>query len=131
MDGIDLLRQQALTRRNAAIQAAKQQYHATLKEIAALARKLNLKPMGRPCKIGAVDYTGLKATTVAMEILREGKAWSLAELTIEAQRRGCRSHDDPRAVANAVASGLTYYRKQLKRDENGRWSVRVPALPRA
>ena len=51
------------------------------------------------------------------------KAWSLVELTIEVQRRGCRSQDNPRAVANAVYGGLTYYRKQLKRDENGRWAV--------
>src|SRR4051812_6588019 len=123
MDGIDLLRQQARIRRNAAIQAAKQDYHAALMDIAALARKLNLKQRGRPCKIGASDYTGLKATTVAMEILREGKAWSLVELTIEVQRRGCRAHDNPRAVANAVNGGLRYYRKQLKRDESGRWSV--------
>src|SRR4051812_17082292 len=123
MDGIDLLRQQARIRRNAAIQAAKQDYHAALMEIAALARKLNLKQRGRPCKIGASDYTGLKAATVAMEILREGKSWSLVELTIETQRRGCRSHDDPRAVSHAVYGALIYYRKQLKRDENGRWSL--------
>jgi hypothetical protein len=123
MDGIDLLRRQALIRRNTAIQAAKQDYHAALMEIAALARKLNLKQRGRPCKIGARDYTGLQAATVAMEILREGKAWSLVELTIEVQRRGCRPHDNPRAVAHAVAGGLTYYHKLLKRDENGRWSV--------
>jgi hypothetical protein len=32
MDGIDLLRQQALVRRNAAIQAAKREYHTALKE---------------------------------------------------------------------------------------------------
>jgi hypothetical protein len=65
MDGIDLLWQQARIRRNAAIQAAKQDYHAALMEIAALARKLHLKQRGRPCKIGAKDYTGLKAATVA------------------------------------------------------------------
>ncbi len=122
MDGIDLLRQQALIRRNAAIQAAKREYHAALKEINALNRKLSLKMPGRP-KIQPGGYSGLQASTVAMEILREGKAWSLIELTIEVQRRGCRAHDDPRVVANAVRSRLTYYRKLLKRDEAGRWSV--------
>jgi hypothetical protein len=123
MDGIDLLRQQARIRRNAAIQAAKREYHAALKEINALSRKLRIKPLGRPPKLQASDYTGLRATTVALAILREGKAWSLPELTIEVQRRGCRSLDDPRAVGHAVDMGLRYYRKQLKRDDNGRWSV--------
>jgi hypothetical protein len=37
MDGIDLLRQQALLKRNTAIQAARREYHAALKEIRALA----------------------------------------------------------------------------------------------
>ena len=37
MDGIDLLRRQALVRRNVAIQAARREYHAALKEIRALA----------------------------------------------------------------------------------------------
>jgi hypothetical protein len=85
MDGIDLLRQQAFVRRAAAIQAAKRDYHAALVEIAALVRKLNLKQRGRPCKIGAKDYTRLEAASLAMEILREGKAWSLVELTIDSR----------------------------------------------
>ena len=71
----------------------------------------------------ASDYSGLKATTVAKEILLEGKPMTLAELTLEVQRRGCRSLDDPRAVAHAINSGLQYYRRQFKRDGNGRWSI--------
>ncbi len=123
MDGIDLLRQQALAKRNAAILAAKRQYHATLKEIKALQRKVGLKRPGRPRKIVASDYSGLKATTVAREVLLEGKPMTIVELTLEVQRRGCRSLDDPRAVAHAIRSGLQYYRRQLKRDRNGRWLV--------
>src|SRR5215204_1906172 len=123
MDGIDLLRQQALDRRNAQIKAAKREYHKALIEISTLARKLRLKQRGRPCKTQASDYNGMKATTVARDILREGKAWSLVELTIEVQRRGCRSADDPRLVAHAVDCGLRYYRREFKRDEAGRWSV--------
>jgi hypothetical protein len=95
MDGIDLLRQQALLKRNAAVQAARREYHAAIKEIAALARKLNLKPEGRPRKRLPAGDANLKATTVAREVLREGKPMALVELTIEVQRRGCRSLDDP------------------------------------
>jgi hypothetical protein len=123
MDGIDLLRQQALAKRNATILAAKREYHAALKEIAALQRKLGIKRPGRPRKIVASDYSGLKATTVAVEILMEGKPMTLAELTIEVQRRGCRSLDDPRQVAHAINSGLANYRRQFKRGEKGRWSL--------
>src|SRR5437762_7874024 len=98
MDGIDLLRQQALTRRNAAIQAARREYHAALKEITALARKLSLKPVGRPCKRLSAGDPNLKATTVAREILLEGKPLTIVELTLEVQRRGCRPLDRPRGV---------------------------------
>src|SRR3954466_3111387 len=109
MDGIDLLRQQALTKRNAAIQAARREYHAALKEIRALARKLNLKPQGRPRKRRAAGDPNLKATTVAREVLLEGKPLTIVELTIEVRRRGCRSADHPRDVAHAIRSGLSYY----------------------
>jgi hypothetical protein len=123
MDGIDLLRQQALANRNTAIQAARREYHAAVKEINALASKLNLKPQGRPRKRLPAGDPNLKATTVAREILREGKPMSLVELTIEVQRRGCRPLDDPRAVAHAIRSGLAHCRREFKRDENGRWQL--------
>ena len=123
MDGIDLLRQQALAKRDARIRAAKREYHQALKEINALARKLALKPRGRPPKIIASDYSGLRATTVARDILLEGKPMTLAELTIEVQRRGCRSADDPRAVAHTIDCGLRYYRERFKRDAEGRWAL--------
>ena len=122
MDAIDLLRAQALTKRNAAIQAARREYHAALKEINALASKLNLKPEGRPRKRASVGDPNLKATVVAREILREGTPMTLVELTIEVQRRGCRVLDDPRAVAHAIRQGLNY-RRGFKRDREGRWRV--------
>src|SRR3954454_2718491 len=126
MDGIDLLKAQALARRNSAIQRAKREYHAALKEIKALQRKLRIKPVGRPCKNQANDLSGLKAATVAVEILREGKAMSIAELTIEVQKRGCRTLDDPRVVAHSIGGALRYYRRrrgEFKRDDKGRWAL--------
>ena len=65
----------------------------------------------------------MKATTVAREVLLEGKAMTLVELTLEVQRRGCRSQDDPRLVAKAIRNGLNHYRREFKRDGNGRWAV--------
>src|SRR4051812_14720227 len=106
MEGIELLRQQALLRRNAAIRAARREYHTALKEINALARKLRANKSHKVAKVLPSDYSGLKPTTVALEILREGKPMTLAELTIEVQRRGCRSADDPRPVAHAIDNGL-------------------------
>lgn len=52
------------------------------------------------------EDASLKATTVAKQILMEGKRMTLAELTAEVQRRGCRSADDYRTVAHAINSGL-------------------------
>ena len=123
MDGIDLLRAQALQKRNAAIAAARREYAAALKEITALKRKLGLKPIGRPRKIIASDYAGLKATTVAKEILLEGKPMTMVELTLEVQRRGCRPLDTPRDVAHAIRRGLQYYARQFRKDDKGRWVV--------
>jgi hypothetical protein len=120
MDGIDLLRREALLTRNAAIIKAKRDYHAALKEINKLRGKLRLKPHGRPRK--ATEDPSLKPTSVARDILFEGKPMTIMELTIEAMRRGCRSSDDPRVVAHAIRSGLRYYRRFF-RVEAGRWSV--------
>lgn len=122
MDGIDLLKRDALLKRNAKILAAKREYHAALKEIKALKVNLGIRPQGRPRRVVITEDPMLKATTVARDILLEGKAMTIMELALEAQRRGCRSADEPRAVAHAIRSGLRYYRRQLKR-QNGRWSV--------
>jgi hypothetical protein len=122
MDAIELLRQQVLDRRNAAILAANREYHAALKEIASLARRLGIKRPGRPPK-PTNDNSGVKPTAVAKEILSEGKPMTLTELTIEVQRRGCRASDDPRAVAHALDSGLRYHKREFKRDAEGRWTV--------
>src|SRR5262245_47669616 len=116
MDAIDLLRAQALTKRNAAIQAARREYSTALKEINALASKLNLKPLGRPRKGLPAGDPNLKASAVAREILREGTPMSIVELTIEVQRRGCRALDDPRAVAHAIRSGLHACRREFRKD---------------
>jgi hypothetical protein len=120
MDGIDLLRREALLTRNAAILKAKRDYHNALKEINKLRGRLRLKPQGRPRK--TTEDPTLKPTTIARDILMEGKAMTITELTIEAMRRGCRSSDDPRIVAHAIRSGLRYYRRRY-RVEAGRWSV--------
>jgi hypothetical protein len=122
MDGIEQLKRDALLKRNAAILAAKREYHATLKEIKALQDKLGIKRPGRPRKIVASDYSGLKVAAVAREVLLEGRPMTLAELTIEVQRRGCRSLDDPRAVADAINSGLRYGGR-FRRGKDGRWGV--------
>src|ERR1051326_7809827 len=119
MDGIDALRAQALTKRNAAMQAARREYAAAVKEINALVRKLSLKPEGRPRKRLPAGDPNLKATTVAREILLEGTPLTIVELTLEFQRRGCRPLDDPRAVAHAIRSGLQHYGREFKKDERG------------
>ena len=123
MDGIEQLKREALAKRNATILAAKREYHTALREIAALQRKLGVRRPGRRRKVDPSDYSLLKASVVAREILLEGKPMSRVELTLEVQRRGCRKLDDPRAVAKAIDSGLAYHRRQFRKDENGRWVV--------
>ena len=82
MDGIDLLRREALLKRNAAILNAKREYAAALREIAALGKRLNIKQRGRPPRIVKAENALLRATTVAREILLEGKPMSLADFSV-------------------------------------------------
>jgi hypothetical protein len=123
MKAIDLLKRDALLRRNARILAAKRDYYKELKAIKTLGRSLGVCLNGRTRKAIVTEDASLKATPTALKILMEGKAWTTWELALEAQRRGCRSADEPSAVAHAIRSGLRYYRRHLKRDDNGRWSV--------
>ena len=131
MDAIELLRQQALDRRNKAIQKAKREYSLALHEIKALATKLRLSRRGRPRKAAYDDPIiggdnscyGQTVIRTIDTILGEGKALTLVELTIEVQRRGCRARDDSRLVAGVVRNTLTRYKDLYQRDEVGRWSV--------
>jgi hypothetical protein len=123
MDGIDLLKRDALLKRNAAILKAKRDYHNELKAIKAFGRTLGVCLHGRPRKVVVTEDASLKATTVAKQILLEGHRMTLPELTAEAQRRGCRSADDPRVVAHAINTGLHRYKRHFKRDEKGRWCL--------
>jgi hypothetical protein len=125
MDGIDLLRREALARRNAVILAAKREYQATLREIGLLSKRLNLKRRGRPPKIVSVENALLRPTTVARQILDEGKPMTLVELTIEVQRRGCRPLDHPSLVAKAIDGGLRNHGKRYRKDGGGRWALRT------
>ena len=93
MDGIDLLKQQALAKRNAAIMAARREYATAIKENGA-GGKFGIRRPGRPRKVVPGNPT-LKATTVARAVLSEGKPMGIVELTLEVQRRGCRMQDDP------------------------------------
>jgi hypothetical protein len=124
MDGIDLLKRDALLRRNAKILAAKRDYYNELKAIKTLGRKLGVGLPGRPRKPVVTEDASLKVATVARMILLEGKRLTLRDLTLEVQRRGCRSADDYGVVAHAVESGLRNHRQHFKRDGEGRWLIR-------
>ena len=122
-EAIELLKREALLRRNAAILKAKRDYHNELKIIKRAGRMVGLCMVGRPRKVEATEDASLKATTVAKQVLLEGHRMTLRELTLEVQRRGCRSADDYRVVSHAINSGLRNYRRHFKRDEAGRWSA--------
>lgn len=124
MNGIELLKRDALIRRNAKILAAKREYYNELKAIKTLGRKLGACLVGRPRKPVATEDASLKATPTAIQVLMEGKRLTLRELTLEVQRRGCRSADDPRAVAHAIRSGLRHHGRHFKRDGDGRWALK-------
>jgi hypothetical protein len=123
MDGIELLLQQALTKRDTAILEAKREYQYALRQIRQLKAKLRLRAPSTLRRIAPGEHPSLKATTVARAILLEGRPMTMVELVLEVQRRGCRSGDHPRAVAHAIRAGLRYYSREIRRDDNGRWAM--------
>src|SRR5262245_42986083 len=114
---IELLKREALLRRNAAILKAKRDYFHELKVIQQIGRGAGLCMIGRPRKAAPVtEDASLKVSVVARQILMEGKPMTLRELTLEVQRRGCRSADEYRVVSHRVNSGLSRYRRFFRRD---------------
>ncbi len=61
MNGIDLLKRDALIRRNAAILKAKREYHKELKAIKTLGRSLGVCEAGRPRKVIVTEDASLKS----------------------------------------------------------------------
>ena len=120
---IELLKHEALLRRNAAILKAKRDYHHELKVIRQIGRSVGLCVPGRPRKVVPTENPMLRAAVVARQILMEGKRLTLRELTLEVQRRGCRSADSYRVVSHAIDAGLSRYRRHFKRDDKGRWGI--------
>jgi hypothetical protein len=59
----------------------------------------------------------------AESILKEGTPLTLVELTLEVQARGCRTGDNPRAVAHAIRGAFYYHRNRFQRDAKLRWSL--------
>jgi hypothetical protein len=131
MDAIDLLKRQAVTKRDKAILDARREYRTAIQEIRALARRLGIERRGRRRQAGYDRLIaggddschGMTVVASAELILLEGRPLTMIELAIEVQRRGCRSRDDSRAVAKAIRNGFAYHRKRFRRDRNGRWSV--------
>ncbi len=119
MDAIDLLRQQALAKRNAAVQAARREYHAAIKEINALASKLNLKPMFGDCDEDKISTSYIERfnLTVRMSLRRftrltNGHSKSLRHHTamqalFVAWYNFSRKHETPKNTTPAMASGLS------------------------
>jgi hypothetical protein len=131
MDAIALLKTQARAKRDKTIVDARREYRIAVQEIRALERRLRLgrrhqrRQAVYDSQIAKGDDSchGLSTIAAAELILREGKALTLIELTIEVQRRGCRSRDDSRAVHNALRGSFSYHRNRFRRDRNGRWSI--------
>jgi hypothetical protein len=125
MNAFEQLRQQARTKRDKAIEAARTEYVDTLCEISKLVRTLHRKNT-KTRRYRVADYqsfSDMTAIRAAEVVLLEGKPLTIVEIVLEVQGRGCRTGDDPRRVANAILSSLYYHRNRFRRDEKGRWSL--------
>jgi hypothetical protein len=128
MDEFRLLCQRAVAKRDKTIREARAEYSRTLREIAHLAQLLGEAEASKLAvedrainKANGKPYRRLTAIQAAERVLSEGKPLTLVELTLEVQRRGCRSEDDPRAVFKSIQSGFYYHRGRFQRGEGGKW----------
>ena len=125
MDNLQRLIFQARQKRDKAIAVARRDYAATMKDVRSIARRLGVRRIKMPSF--AVQENGSLAgltTVYAAEIvLRERQPLTLPELTLEVQRRGCRSDDDSRVVLNAIRNGIRHHPDRFSHDRRGRWSV--------
>lgn len=131
MNPIEALYADARAKRDRAIQKARAEYHLAIQDIRAIANKLRYegtrKPKYRAFRrpVRATSHSCRELTVIAAVelILREGQPMTLIELTLEVQRRGCRTNDDPHAVHSAISSSLRYHRDKFVHDADKRWSV--------
>lgn len=133
MNPIQKLRQDALEKRDKAIKKARTDYRVAMRELKSIERLLRAEDAKKPryhfnkIKGFESDDTSLRTMTVAMAaetVLREGKPMTLVDLTMEVQRRGCRTIDDPRAVLHAIRASFRYHRDKFVRNGEGRWAIR-------
>ena len=131
MSPIEMLYADARAKRDRAIQKARAEYHLAIQDIRAISRKLRChgtrKPkysaFRKPVKCRNHSCRELTVIGAAETILREGVPLKLVDLTLEVQRRGCRTNDDPHAVFATISSGFRYHRDRFVRDADARWSV--------
>jgi hypothetical protein len=128
MDAFRVLRKQAAAKRDAAIQAARDEYKSTLAGIDRIAKTLNGSRQSPPESRAVrskpnrtfVDMTAIEA---AEAVLREGEPLRLTELTLKVQALGCRAGDNPRTVAHSIRSSMLYHECRFKKDAAGKWFV--------
>lgn len=129
MSPIDQLVKAARKKRNAQIQKARDDYDDTIRELAALARKMG-QPVPRPTrkkkpKAVADGFPRTKISKAVEIVLNEAsKPMDALEITIEIQRRGCRDYENPRHLIRAVRASLHYFNgRKFSQDAEGRWAL--------
>lgn len=118
----------ARKKRNAAIQAARDEYDETIREISKLARKMGQrypKAPYRKSKEKSGDFANYKVSEAVEVVLRESaKPMAALEVTLDIQRRGCRPHEDPRYLVRSVRGVLNYHTgKKFSQCGDGRWEI--------
>lgn len=129
MNTLEQLVLEARQRRDASIAKAHKRYKKRLEVINRKSRPVKLVspkmrqrfPQRRLGPDG--DYSKMYTIEAGEHVLRELGPMTLIELTIEVQRRGCRSGDCHLKVENTLRVSLIYHSERFSRDEAGRWGL--------
>jgi hypothetical protein len=131
MDAYKQLLAQARQKRDNAIQAARDEYRQSVKEIKQVCRTVGLRrPSGarQPSqrklrRSNGKPFCGLSIVEAAERVLLEGRPLTLIELAVAMRERGYSIGDDPRKFTNALRAAMRYHPGRFVRGKDGRWAV--------
>ena len=131
MDAYLELREQARQKRDQAIQAARDEYRQTVRDIKLVCRAVDVRitQRTRPVALRKLHWSDgkpfhkLSIVGAAERVLSEGKPLTTTELVVELKARGYPVGDSPRRITRALREAFRYHPERFRKGKYGRWEV--------
>ena len=131
MDAYLELREQARQKRDQAIQAARDEYRQTVRDIKLVCRAVDVRitQRTRPVALRKLHrsdgkpFHKLSIVGAAERVLSEGKPLTMTELVVELKARGYPVGDSPRRITRALREAFRYHKTRFRRDNAWKWAI--------